>query len=325
MRTAYKALGFFMAFAVALAAGPTSAQSYPARPIKLVVGFGPGGGTDILGRLVAQKLAERLGVAVTVENRPGANSNIGTDYVAKSAPDGYTLLVGGSASMALSPGLYQNLPFDAVKDFAPIAQIVTGDTLVIAVNPSLPIKTIKELVAHAKANPGKVFYSSGAAPFQVAAEFFNRTAGIKMTHVPFKGSAGALTATVAGETQAVVVSVAAAKGQLKSGKIRALAIIGFKPDPAYPDVPTLKQAGLESFEVPFWTGLFAPAATPAPIIDRLYKEMAVILKSDFIKERFASMGYEAGDVTPAEFRKLQARDVEQWTKIIRQDLGIKGE
>ncbi len=322
IKAVLKALCLLFAFALVSAA---YAQNYPTKPIKLVVGFGPGGGTDILGRLVAQKLAERLGVAVTVENRPGANSNIGTDYVAKAAPDGYTLLVGGSASMALSPGLYENLPFDVLKDFAPIAEIVTGDTLVIAVNPSLPIKTIKELVAYAKANPGKTFYASGAAPFQVAGEFFNKVAGIKMTHVPFKGSAGALTATVGGETQAVVVSVAAAKGQLKSGKIRPLAIIGFKPDHDYPNVPTLKQAGLESFEVPFWTGLFAPAATPAPIIDRLAKEMSAILKSSFIKERFDSMGYEAGDVTPAEFKKLQQRDVEFWTKVIRHELHIKGE
>ena len=287
-----------------LLAGGDRAQSYPSRPIKLVVGFGPGGGTDILGRLVAPQLSERLGVAVTVENRPGANSNIGTDYVAKSAPDGYTLLVGGSASMALSSGLYERLPFDPLKDFIPIAQIVAGDALVVAVHPAVPANSIKELIAYAKANPGKVFYGSGAPPFQIAAEYFNKLAGVNMTHVPFKGAAGAVAATVAGETQVTVVSIASGLGQFKAGKLRMLAVTGFKRDHVLPDVPTMKEAGLaENFEVPMWTGLFAPAGTPAPIIDKLSSQMALVLKSDLTKTRLASMGYESRHLTRAEFTK----------------------
>jgi len=313
-----------MAFALALIAGTSSAQSYPNRPIKLVVGFGPGGGTDILGRLVAPQLSERLGVAVTVENRPGANSNIGTDYVAKSTPDGYTLLVGGSASMALSSGLYERLPFDPLKDFIPIAQIVAGDALVLAVHPSVPAKSVKDLIAYAKANPGKVFYGSGAPPFQIAAEYFNKLAGVTMTHVPFKGAAGAVAATVAGDTQVTVVSIASGLAQFKAGKLRMLAVTGFKRDHVLPDVPTMKEAGLtENFEVPMWTGLFAPAGTPAPIVDKLSSQMALILKSDLTKTRLASMGYESRPLTRAEFTKLQKDDIEKWTKVVRDDLRIR--
>ena len=324
MKTAIKGLGLLMAFALALAAGTSSAQSYPNKPIKLVVGFGPGGGTDILGRLVAPQLSERVGVAVTVENRPGANSNIGTDYVAKSTPDGYTLLVGGSASMALSSGLYERLPFDPLKDFIPIAQIVAGDALVLAVHPSVPAKSVKDLIAYAKANPGKVFYGSGAPPFQIAAEYFNKLAGVNMTHVPFKGAAGAVAATVAGETQVTVVSIASGLAQFKAGKLRMLAVTGFKRDHVLPDVPTMKEAGLaEDFEVPMWTGLFAPAGTPAPIIDKLSSQMALILKSDLTRSRFHSMGYESLPLTRAEFTKLQKDDIEKWTKVVRDDLRIR--
>lgn len=323
MRNACKVLGLILALVLAVASGESGAQSYPSRPIKLVVGFAPGGGTDILGRLVAHQLGERLNVPVTVENRPGANSNIGTDYVAKAAPDGYTLLVGGSASMALSSGLYQRLPFDPLKDFIPIAQIVAGDALVFAVHPSVPANSIKELIAHAKANPGKVFYGSGAAPFQVAGEYFNKLAGVSITHVPFKGAAGAVAATVGGETQMTVVSIASGLGQIKAGKIRALAITGFKRDHVLPNLPTMKEAGLENFEVPMWTGLFAPAATPAPVVDKLSEEMAVILKSDFTKKRLDSLGYESLPLTRAEFTKLQRDDIEKWTKVIREDLRIR--
>ena len=324
MRNAYKVLGLFLAFALAVAAGDSNAQSYPTRPIKMVVGFGPGGGTDILGRLVAPQLSERLGAAVTVENRPGANSNIGTDYVAKSTPDGYTLLVGGSASMALSSGLYERLPFDPIKDFIPIAQIVAGDALVLAVHPSVPANSVKELIAYAKANPGKVFYGSGAPPFQIAAEYFNKLAGVSMTHVPFKGAAGAVAATVAGETQVTVVSIASGLAQFKAGKLRMLAVTGFKRDHVLPDVPTMKEAGIaENFEVPMWTGLFAPAGTPAPIVDKLSSQMALILKSDITKQRFDSMGYESRPLTRAEFTKLQKDDIEKWTKVVRDDLRIR--
>ena len=324
MITAYKVLGLFLACMLAAASGESSAQSYPNKPIKLVVGFGPGGGTDILGRLVAQQLTERLNVPVTVENRPGANSNIGTDYVAKAAPDGYTLLVGGSASMALASGLHQRLPFDPVKDFIPIAQIVAGDALVLAVHPSVPANSVKELIAYAKANPGKVFYGSGAPPFQIAAEYFNKLAGVKMTHVPFKGAAGAVAATVGGQTQVTVVSIASGLSQFKAGKLRMLAVTGFKRDHVLPDVPTMKEAGLaENFEVPMWTGLFAPAGTPTPIIDKLSNEMSAVLKSDLTTTRFASMGYESRPLTRAEFTKLQREDIEKWTKVIRDDLRIQ--
>lgn len=323
MKTASKAVGLLMAFAFALAAGTSSAQGYPNRPIKLVVGFGPGGGTDILARLVAPQLSERLSVPVMVENRPGANANIATDYVAKSVPDGYTLLVAGSASMVLSAGLYERLPFDPLNDFSPIAQIVAGDPLAFAVHPSVPANSIKELIAYVKARPGKVFYASGAAPHQVAGEYFNKLAGVNIVHVPFKGSAGAVAATGGGQTEMVVVSIAVGLGQIKSGKIRPLAITGFKRDRVRPDIPTLKEAGLDNFEVPMWTGLFAPAATPAPIADKLADEMSALLKSDFVQKRFESLGYESRAMTRTEFAKAQKDDIEKWTRVIREELRIR--
>ncbi len=323
IKSGYKALGLFMALALVLASGASNAQGYPNKPIKLVVGFGPGGGTDILARLVAQQLSERLRVPVMVENRPGANANIGTDYVAKVAPDGYTLLVAGSATMALGSGLYERLPFDPLKDFVPIAQIVAGDTLVFAVYPSLPANSIKELIAYAKTRPARVFYASGAAPHQVAGEYFNKLAGVNIVHVPFKGSAGAVVATVGGQTQMVVVSIAVGLGQIKSGKIRPLAVTGFKRDRVLPDIPTMKEAGLEDFEVPMWTGLFAPAAIPTPIADKLANEMSVLLKSDFVQKRFESLGYESRAMTRAEFAKAQKEDIDKWTKVIREDLRIR--
>ncbi|MBI2317936.1 MAG: tripartite tricarboxylate transporter substrate binding protein [Betaproteobacteria bacterium] len=322
-KTAYKALGLLAAFVLCLGSGTSSAQGFPNKPIKLVVGFAPGGGTDIRGRIIAQKLPERLGVPVTVDNRPGANGNIASEQVAKSAADGYTLLVGGSATMVLSAGLYERLPFDPLKDFVPVAQIVAGDPVLIAVNPSLPANSIKELIALAKSKPGQLFYASGAAPFQVAGELFNKQAGTNIVHVPFKGAAGAVTATVGGQTQVIIVSIASGLSQFQSGKLRPLAVTGSKRDRLFPHVPTLKEAGLEDVEVVFWTGLFAPAATPAPIIDKLYNEVSAVLKSDFVKERFESLGYEAGNLTPAEFRRVQQKEIEYWTKVIRQDLRIR--
>ncbi len=325
MKTAFRVVGLLLASALALASGASNAQGYPNKPIKLVVGFAPGGGTDILGRIVAQKLPERVGVPVTVDNKPGAGGNIGMDYVAKSAPDGYTLLVGGSASMVLIAGLYDRLPFDPLRDFSPIVQLTAGDALVFAVHPSVPANSIKELIALAKTKPGQLFYASGAAPFQIAGEFFNQLAGVKITHVGFKGAAGAVAAAVGGQTQLIVVSIASGLGQIKSGKLRPLAVTGYKRDHVLPELPTMKEAGLENFEVPMWTGLFAPAGTPAPIIDKLYNEISVIFKSDFVKERLASMGYEPGALTPAEFAKLQKAELEKWTKVIREDLRIRYE
>lgn len=323
MKTVYRVSVLLFSLAMALTWNGAIAQDYPTRVIRLIVGFGPGGGTDILGRIVAQGLTERLNVPVTVENKPGANSNIGTDYVAKSSPDGYTLCVCASASMVHSAGLYDRLPFDPLKDFAPIAMIVSGDTIVFAVNSSLPIHSINDLIAYAKARPGNVFFSSGAAPFQVAGEYLNKLAGMKITHVPFKGSAGAVTAAVSGQTQMVVVSVAAGLGQFKSGKLRPLAVTGFKRDHVLSDLPTMKEVGLENFEVPMWTGLFAPVATPPGIIDKLARETAAVLNSDAAKKRLDQLGYEVGHLTPAEFAKQQHEETSKWGKIIRDELHIR--
>jgi tripartite-type tricarboxylate transporter receptor subunit TctC len=257
MKTAYRVLGLFLAFALALACGESTAQSYPSRPIKLVVGFAPGGGTDVTARMVGPKLSEQLGQPVIVENKPGAEARIATEYVAKAAPDGYTLLAGASGQMVFNPGLFAPLPYDPVKDFIPIT-LFNYDPLVFAVHPSVPAYSLKELIALAKARPGQLFHGSSGSPFHVAVELFNRQMGVNIVHVPYKGAAPAANAAVAGEVSLIVISIAPILGQLQSGKLRALAINGTERR-VLPDIPTALNPA--DYDIT-WAGLFAlPNAT----------------------------------------------------------------
>ncbi len=327
MRTALKILRVVSLLALALIYGESIAQSYPSKPIKFVVGFPPGGATDLIGRIFAQKLSERVGQPVTVENRTGANGIIGAEYALKAPADGYTLMVGASGTMVYNVGLYYGrLPYDPLKDFAPIIVFATNP-LLIAVNPSVPAKSIKEFIFLAKARPGKLFYASGTTAFQVSVELFKLQAGIDMVHVPYKGSSPSVAATVAGDSQFVLVDIPASLAQVQSGRIRALAVTGSRRVASLPDVPTVAESGVPNYEVKLWTGLFAPAGTPKPIIDKLYAELLAILKQDSVKERLTALGgfeTDAGDLTPAEFAAMHKADVEKWTKVSR-DLNIRAD
>lgn len=325
MKPIFKTLALFLAFALALACAEAMAQSYPSKPIKLLVGYPPGGATDTLARIVAQQLTERFGQQVIVENKAGANSIIAADYVAKSAPDGYTILVGGSGVMTFNPGVYEKLPYDTAKDFVSITQL-GGYHMVFAVNPAVPATSITELIALAKTKPGALFYSAGATPFMVPAEMLKRQAGVDITLVPFKGSVQAITAAVAGQVTLVAVDLPPAIAQLQAGKIRALAVSGPKRSAAMPDIPTMEEAGQANFGMLFWQGLFAPAGTPRAIIDKLYNELSIILKQDSVKKKFADLGYETGGMgmPPAEFDALFKTELAKWTKVSR-ELNIRAD
>ncbi len=301
-----------LAFAVAF--GTAMAQGYPNRPIKFVVGFPPGGANDTLARLVGQRLAPRLGQPIVVENKPGADSIIGTDYVAKAAPDGYTLLV-SSVAMVLNPSLYDRGPYDAGKDFVPVT-LFASDPIVFAVHPSVPAASIKELIALARTKPGQLFYSSGAPAFHATAELLKRQAGINIVHVPYKGSGPAVTAAISGEVPTVAVEVPSALAQLRAGKLRGLAVTGPRRSEVASTIPTMRESGMANLDQVLWIGLFAPASTPRPIIDRLYADLSVVLKSEEVRERLTTMGYETGDsgITPAEFDAFFKADLAGWTK-----------
>ena len=320
MKTACKVLGLLLAFA--LGCGESTAQSYPNKTIRFMVGYAPGGANDILARMVAPKLSERLGRPVVVENKPGADSMIATEYVSKAPADGHTLLVAAIGAMVFNPALYERLSYDPLRDFIPVTLFAT-DPLVFAVNPSVRVTTIKELIALAKAKPGDMFYSSSSPPMQVAAELFKKQTGVNIVHIPYKGGGPSITAAVAGEVSLFVGTVGPALSQLRAGRLRPLAVTSLKRDPQLPDIPTLSESGLD-FEFIAWIGLFAPAATPGPIIDRLYGELSVILKSESMKERIALAGYDTGEigVSPAEFSAFLRASITKWTKVTK-DLAIK--
>ena len=315
----------FLCLALVLACAQSMAQSYPTKPIKFVVGFPPGGSNDILARLVSQKLAERIGQPVIVENRPGADSNISAAYVAKAAPDGYTLLIGASGAMTFNPGLYERLPFDPEKDFIPIT-LFASDPLVFAVNPSFPVTSLKELIAMAKSKPGSLSYAAGAPPMYVATELFKKLAGVDIMHIPYKGSGPSVMAAVSGEVPLVVVSIGPALSQLRAGKLRPLAVTAEKRALLLPDTPTVSEAAGLDFEGGIWVGLFAPAGTPGAIIDKLYAELSIVLKSDSLKERFAALGYDTSGMglPPAEFGKFFKTNLAKWKKVTR-DLNIRAD
>lgn len=321
MKTRCELLGLFLA--LVLAAGVSMAQSYPSKPIRIVVGYQPGGGTDVNIRLIAPKLSEQLGQPVIIENKPGAEARIATEYVAKAVPDGYTLLAGASGEMIFNVGLFASLPYDPEKAFTPIT-LFNYDPMVIAVNPSVPAHSVKELIALAKAKPGQVFHASAASAFHVAVEYFNQQAGVKIVHVPYKGAAPALTAAISGEATMVVLSIPPLRPHLKSGKLRAVAITGAKRSRFFPDLPTVLESGLD-FEGVSWAGLFAPGGTPPAIIDKVYRAMSAALKDDAMNERLTSMGRDTSTIgiSPAEFDVIFRKELAKWPKAIR-ELGIRG-
>ena len=322
MEKALKVLGLFMAFALLLGSDNAAAQSYPNKPITFVVGYPPGGSNDILARLVAKGLGEKYGQSVIIENKPGADGGIAAGYVAKVAPDGYKLLVGSSGTMTINPGMYRHLPFDPAKDFIPIT-LFASNPLVFAVNPSLKVNSLKELIAKAKAEPGKLSYAAGAPPMYLTAELFKQQTGINIVHIPYKGSGASIRAAISGEVPIVVVSVEPALAQVRAGKLVPLAVTGTERALHMPDVPTVAEATGLKFESGGWVGLFAPAGTPHAIVDKLYQEVAAVLKSESVKERFAALGYEStgSGMPPAEFNTFFRTNLAKWTKVTH-DLNI---
>ena len=307
----------FAAFlAACLLAGTALAQSYPNRPVRIVIGFTPGGGVDINARLLAAKLSEQIGQQFVVENKPGAGTNIANEYVAKSTPDGYTLLF-NSAAFAINLALYKNPPY-ALRDFAPVS-VFSESVNLLVVSASLPARNIKELVAVAKEKPGSLNYSSaGAGTTQhMAAELFKLRTGADIVHVPYKGSAPALTALIAGEVQLSFSNTVAIHQHVKSGRLRALAVAGAKRTDVLPDVPTMKEAGVEGVEVPLWFGLLAPAGTPRDVVALLASNVAKAARSPDLHQKLLDQGADPVGNTPAEFQRQLEKEVEAWKEVVK--------
>jgi tripartite-type tricarboxylate transporter receptor subunit TctC len=302
---------------LALHAPPALAQDYPNKPIRLVVPYPPGGGNDTLGRIVAQRLSAALGQQVFVDNRPGAGGNLGTEQVAHAKPDGYTLTLGFVANLAITPHMGK-VNYDPLKDFAPISMVAQGYQILV-VNPALPVKSVPELVALAKAKPGTLNFASGGngSPLQLVAELFKIAAGIDMMHIPYKGSSPAAAAVISGETQMVFGGVVSSLPFIKSGRLRALAVTSPRRLESLPDVPTMVELGYPSVVASSWYGLFAPAGTPAAIIQRLSREMTNLGKSPEHREQLVKQSQEAVYSTPEELAQYVKSESEKWGRVIK--------
>lgn len=300
-----------------LACAAACAQNYPSKAVRIVVGVPPGGGTDILGRMLARKLTDTLGQPFVVENRPGAGTVIGADVVAKSAPDGYTLLLAINA-LAANHTLYKKLPYNTFRDFAPIILAATTPNILL-VHPSLPVSSARDFVALAKARPNQIAYASsgtGSAAY-LAAEIFKLATGARMIHVPYKGTSPALTAIIAGEAQAMVAALPGTIPFLKERRLRALALTSARRATAMPEIPTLNEAGIKGGEFETWYGFFAPAGTPGEIIARLNGSIKTLLAAVDVKQQLAAQGLEPAGNSPAEFDKYFRAEVENLARVIR--------
>ncbi len=298
--------------------GPLIAQGYPSRPVKLVVPFPPGGSLDFTGRLIAQRLTEMWGQSVVVENKPGAGGNIGADLVAKSAPDGYTILMGALSTHAVNPSLYKTMPYDAVRDFAPITLIATTPN-VLVVNANSPVNNVKEFIAYTKANPGKLSFGSGSigSGGHLAGELYKVETGTDAVHVPFKGGAPATQALLAGDTQFMFDNLANAMAQVKAGKLKALAVTTAQRSPLAPDLPTMAEAGLTGFDISTWYGLFAPAGTPPSVIAKWNADVTKILTTPDVRAKLMADGAEPAPDTPEQFAQMIARELAKYARIIK--------
>jgi len=312
------------AFILAIFSSVAFAQTFPSRPVKIVVAFPPGGSTDITARLVAPKLAELWKQTVLVENKPGAGANIGTDYVAKSSPDGHTLLLATTA-FAVSAAVYDKLPYDPQKDLAPVLFVSSIPNLLV-VNPALPASTPQEFVQYARANPGKLSFSSpGPATGQrLAFELVKQAAGIDLLHVPYKGGAPAGQAVIAGEVQAMIVNLVEALPQIKAGRMKAIAVTTAKRSAMLPEVPTLAETVTPGLDVSVWQGLLAPAGTPKEAMARINRDFAAVLAQPDVRERLVGLGMDIAPGTGAEFEQFLRAEIAQWKKVA-QGANIKAE
>ena len=311
------------ALAACVAGTAGAADVYPAKPVKLVIPFPPGGSNDVVGRVIAQQLGERLGQQVVVDNRGGAGGVIGTEMVAKASPDGYTLLFISSA-FAANSSLYK-LPYDPVKAFVPVAMIAAGPN-VLAVAPNLPVNSVKELIALAKQKPGQLNYASaGIGSFQhLGSALFVSMARVDIVHVPFKGGGPAMVDVIAGNTQIMLGSLVQTLPQIKSGKLKALGVGGLKRSPTMPEVPTIAEAGLPGYDAVNWWGIIAPAGTPPAIVARLHGELGAVVQTPDLQKRFEAEAVEAIQMSPAAFGQYIERETIKWARVVK-DAGIKAE
>jgi tripartite-type tricarboxylate transporter receptor subunit TctC len=299
---------------VALGSTAASADTYPSRPIHLVVGYSAGGGNDLIARIVAAKLQEKLGQPVLVDNRPGAQSIVAAELVAKSPSDGYTLLVAPSGPMTINPAVYAKLTYSPERDFSPVS-LLAEFPLLLAVGAEQPPKTVRELVEYGRAHPNLANYASSATPFQLASELFNQRTGSKFQHIPYRGSGDAVQAVVAGQVLMTIADSGPMSGPLKGGKLRGLALTAAKRSPAFPDVPTMQEAGIADMEISLWTGIVAPINTPPEIVTLLAQTIRQVLALDDVKKAMEAIAVEPRGTTPDEYRDLIARDTARWKAV----------
>jgi tripartite-type tricarboxylate transporter receptor subunit TctC len=310
---------------VLIAASPAHAQNYPTKPLRFVVPFAAGGGSDLVARTVGMKITEAVGQTVIVDNRAGAAGTIGADIVAKAPPDGHTLLLASSGPIAINPSLYAKLPYDAARDFAPVS-IVTVMPFLLVVHPALPVKSVKELIALAKARPGQLNYGSpgSGSTTHLANELFKSMAGVQIAHVPYKGVAPAATDLISGQVQMMSGDLSTLLPHVRSTRMRALAVTGAKRSSLLPDVPTVAESGVPGYEASGWFGVLVPAATPPAIVERLNAAIVKGLAAPDARERLGALGGEVGGSTPEQFAARIRAESDKWAKLIK-TLGLKGE
>ena len=309
--------------AVLLIAGSVHAQDFPSKPVRMVVGFPPGGGTDVVARILSPRMSELLGQPIVIENRPGATGTMAAGQVAKSTPDGYTIMMGHVSVNAIAPALFSNLSYDVLKDFAPVA-IAAAVPHLVTVHPSLQVSSLKELIAHLKAKPELTFPSAGNGSMpHLAGEIFKSLAGVKMLHVPYKGTGQSMQDLLGGVHQVAFDTMPAAAPHVKSGKLRAIAVSSAARVPSFPDVPTAQEAGLAGYQVTTWYGIFAPAGTPAAIVSRLHADTVKAMQTPDTRAKLEGIGAD-GTVSksPADFAALVRADTERYAKIVK-DIGLK--
>jgi tripartite-type tricarboxylate transporter receptor subunit TctC len=321
-----RTFGGALALALMLPLAATAqTAAYPSKPVRLIVPAAPGGGADFLARIVGTRLQEQTGQSFVIDNRAGASGTIAADLTAKSPADGYTLLLGQSTSIAIAPHLYQKLPYDTMRDLKPVTLVAEVPNMLV-VHPSVPASSVREFIALAKAKPGTLNFGSAGngAPSHLAGEMFKGAAGVDLVHVPYKGAGPATNDLVAGQIQVMFAPMVAVLPQVKAGKLRALAVTSAKRSPAVPDVPTLAESGLNGFAIVSWFGFFVPAATPQPIVDKLFQETVKALKNPDTIERFAKEGAEPEGLTPAQFATYVQQESARYAKVLK-DNNIKAD
>ncbi|MGH8617785.1 MAG: Bug family tripartite tricarboxylate transporter substrate binding protein [Burkholderiales bacterium] len=314
---------YFVAMAVFLGAAgqvpaQTTAPAYPAKSIRIVVPFPPGGFADVFGRIIGGKFSEAWGQTVIVDNRPGAGGNIGADIAAKAAPDGYTLVMGTVGTHAINPTLFSKMPYDAIKDFAPVAFVVDAEGLLV-VHPSIPVNTVKELIALAKAKPGQLTYASAGAgtTSHLAAEIFKSMAGVDIVHIPYKGNVPAITDLLGGQTSMLFATLPTVLPQVKADKLRGIAVLGLTRSTALPALPTVSEAGLKGFEANNWTGMFATGGTPPAVVSKLNAEIQRVMKLPEVQSRLSGEGLRFEPTTPEQFSAFVKAELAKWAPVVK--------